>query len=282
MRLSINIVRSCLVLLCCCVWPPAFGDSTGITDDEAGLPPFYVRLGVYFLDSSTAARVDGLGGNFGTRLDFEDDLNLERNKDTFLAAARWRFRDRHFLEIEYFDLKRFGEKRIESEIRFGDTAFPIGADISSSFSTEVTRVGYAYRVVKRPEWGLALSAGLHVTRLRASLDAVILDNGGTPQFDGEIASVSAPLPVFGIAAARRLGEKWVLTGKGQWFFLEIDDIRGALTHAAVFLEYNPFRNIGFGIGYDWFDIDVDSTDTYWRGSTDIRFHGPLVFVQASF
>jgi hypothetical protein len=274
--------RPWLALLCIAALYPAFADDIEKPDEDTGLPPFYLRLGVYFLDSSTAARVDGIGGNFGTRLDFEDDLNLEKRKDTMLAAARWRFRDRHFLEIEYFSLKRYGFKRIERQIQFGESTFAAGADINSSFSTEVTRVGYAYRIVKHPDWGLGLSAGLHVTRLRASLDSVVLDNGGVPDIDGEIASVSAPLPVFGITAARRLGEKWILTGKSQWFFLKLDDIEGSLTHAAIFLEFNAYRNLGFGLGYDWFDIDADSTDTYWRGSADVRFSGPMVFVQASF
>jgi len=260
----------------------ALADISGELDTGTELRPFYVRFGTYLLDSSTQARVDGRGGNIGTRLDFESDLNIDRRKPALLAGARWRFRDRHFLEVEYFSLKRSGQARIDTEIRFGDATFPVGADVSSSFTTEVTRLGYSYRVVRRPEWGLAVSAGIHVTRLRAVIDGVAFDNGGALPSTQEIASVTAPLPVFGISGARRLSEKWALIARGQWFFLEVDDIGGQITHAAAFLEYSSSRNLGFGFGYDWFDIDADTTDDFWRGRADVRFKGPMIFIQASF
>jgi hypothetical protein len=260
----------------------ALADVSGDLDSGDELRPLYIRAGTYLLESLTQARVDGREGNIGSRLNFEDDLNLERRKPTLLAGMRWRFHDRHFLELDYFNLKRFGQSRIDAEIRFGDVVFPIGADVSSSFSTEVTRLGYSYRLIKRPDWGMAVSAGLHVTRLRALLDGLVSDNGGAVRPAREIASVTAPLPVFGVSGARRLNEKWMLAARGQWFFLDVDDFGGEITHAAAFLEYDAFNNFGFGFGYDWFDIDADTTDTFWRGAVDVRFRGPMIFIQAAF
>lgn len=268
--------------MCLALAEDAAADVSGEMDAQAELSPFYFRVGSYLLDSETTARVDGLAGNFGTRLDFEDDLNVENRKDTLLAAARWRFADRHFVEVEYFNLKRSGYKRIDREIRFGESVFDVGADLNTSFTTEVTRLSYAYRIVRRQDWGLALSAGLHVTRLRASLDTLVFDNANLPVLETEIASVSAPLPVFGVGGARRLGEKWALVARGQWFFLEVDDVQGSISHLAVYLEHNTFKHFGFGFGYDRFEIDVDSTDQYWQGAADVGFKGPMLFVQASF
>jgi hypothetical protein len=261
---------------------PAHADISGELDPGAELQPLYIRAGAYVLESLTQARVDGSGGNIGSRLDFEDDLNLDKRKPTLLAGARWRFNDRHMVDVEYFRLKRSGQSRIDTEIRFGDATFPVGADVDSSFTTEVTRLGYSYRVVRRPEWGLAVSAGVHVTRLHAVIDGINFDNNGNLRPTREIASVTAPLPVFGLSGARRIGDKWVLIARGQWFFLDVDDMGGRITHAAAFLEHNTFENIGFGFGYDWFDIDADTTDTLWRGSADVRFKGPMLFIQASF
>ena len=51
---------------------------------------------------------------------------------------------------------------------------------------------------------------------------------------------------------------------------------------AAFVEHSTFRNVGFGFGYDWFNIDVDTTDTNWYGRVDVQFKGPMVFIQASF
>ena len=246
------------------------------------MSPFYFRAGAYLLNSSTLARVDGRGGVFGSRLDFEDDLGLDSRKQTLLTGFRWRFNDRHFLDFEYFNLKRFGQKRIESEITFRDQVYPIGADLDSSFTTEVTRASYGYRIVRRDDWGLVVTGGVHVTRLHARLDGLTFDNANTPVRSREVASVTAPLPVFGLGGARRLGGKWILVARGQMFFLEVSDVKGAITHLAAYVEHATFQNVGFGFGYDWFDIDVDTTDTNWYGSVDVQFSGPMVFIQASF
>ena len=276
------ILKISMMLACLAGTGRAVADVDDIPDNQSELDRFHFRAGAYILDSSTRAQVNGRGGNFGSILDFEDNLNLDRQKDTLLLAGRWRFHDRHFLEFEYFDLKRFGNKVIEEEIRFGDSVFPVRAELDTSFSTEVTRISYAYRVVKRPDWGIALNGGLHLTRLRAILSTSLSSTGDSTGAIREIASVSAPLPVVGLSAAKRLGEKWTLLARGQWFFLEIDDVAGALTHAAVHIEHDTFKNFGFGLGYDWFDIDVDTSEDHWNGSADVQFKGPMIFIKASF
>jgi len=277
-----SVMLACLILLAACAAPSAAAEGSRESASPSELDTFNFRLGTYVLDSSTSARVDGRGGIIGTRLDFEDDLNLDEEKETLLAGFRWRFRDRHFLELEYFNLKRFGRKRIEEEITFRDEVFPIGVELDSSFTTEVTRASYGYRVIRRDNWGLALSGGVHVTRLRATLEGLVFDNIDLPTRSREVASVTAPLPVLGLSGAWRLGGKWSLVGKGQVFFLEVDDVEGGITHASAYLEHNTFRNLGFGFGYDWFDIDVDATDDNWRGSVNVQFKGPILFVQARF
>ena len=251
-------------------------------DTKSDLSPFSLRLGVYDMNLSTEIRVDGRGGNFGTRLNFERDLNLDDHKDTFNAALRWRFKERHFLELEYFRLDRSGFRRLDGEIRFGDNVFPIGASIRSSFTTEVTRLSYSYRIVRNRDWGLAVGAGLHVTRLRAALTEIAFDNINEPIGTTEIAKVTAPLPVIGFGGARRLGTNWALLARAQVFSVEIDDIDGTITHGAMYFEHDTFDHFGFGFGYDWFVIDVKSEDEFWRGRVKVRFDGPMLFFKGSF
>jgi hypothetical protein len=251
-------------------------------DMQDELTPFSLRLGVYDMNLSTTVRLDGRGGNFGTRLDFERDLNLDDHKDTFNAALRWRFRDRHFLELEYFQLDRIGFRRLDGEIRFGDEVFPIGANIRSSFTTEVTRLGYSYRIVRNRNWGLAAGAGLHVTRLRAALTEVAFDNINVSIGTTEIAKITAPLPVIGLGGARRLGTKWALLARAQVFSVDFDDVDGTITHGALYFEHDTFDHFGFGFGYDWFVVDVKSEDTFWLGSVHVRFDGPMLFFKGSF
>jgi len=272
-------LRCGVVLAAFSMLPAEAADELDMASD---LSPFSLRLGVYDMNLSTKVRVDGVGGNLGSSLDFEDDLNLDDNKDTFDIAFRWRFKKRHFLEVEYFQLKRNGLRRLDGEIRFGDTVLPVGADVRSSFTTEVTRLSYAYRLVHDRDWGLAIGAGLHVTRLRAALTEIDFDNIQVPTGESEIAAVTAPLPVIGISGARRLGEKGALILRAQLFEVAVDDVDGRIEHAAIHFEHDTFERVGFGIGYDWFNIDIESRDRLWIGRADVKFHGPMLFLKGSF
>ena len=259
---------------------PVAADDLSANDDS--LSPFTVRAGVFDMNSSTVVRLDSSSGRIGTRFSFEEKLNLDDRKDTWVAGARWRFKDRHFIELEYFKLGRTGFRRLESEINFGDMTFTAGADVRSSFTTEVTRLTYNYRVLRSPDWGMAFGAGIHVTRLHASLTEVITDSGGTLVGDREIAKVTAPLPVLGFSGARRLSDDWALLAQAQSFFLDLNDVDGAINHAALHFEHGLSDSFGFGFGYDWFDIDVGTKKEFWRGSTDVSFHGPMAFLKGSF
>ena len=256
--------------------------AAGELDMQDELSPFSLRLGVYDMNLSTEVRVDGRGGNLGTSLNFEKDLNLDDHKDTFNAALRWRFKERHFLELEYFRLYRNGLRRLNGEIRFGDNVFPVGANIRSSFTTEVTRLGYSYRIVRNKSWGLSAGAGLHITRLRAALTEVSFDNINVPVGNAEITKVTAPLPVVGIGGARRLGTKWALLARAQIFSANFDDIDGTIKHGAIYFEHDTSDNFGFGLGYDWFVIDIKSEEEFWIGNAQVRFDGPMLFLKGSF
>ena len=251
-------------------------------DSDARLPPFSLRVGVYDMNLDTEVRVNGRGGLIGTRLNFEDDLNLDDNKETFDVGVRWRIAERHFLEAEYFQLKRSGFRQVDGEIRFGESVYPIASNIRSSFTTEVTRLGYGYRLVRRKNWGLALGVGLHVTRLRATLQEISIGNISLPLDDQEVAAVTAPLPVFGFAGARRLGENWALIVRGQSLSLKVDEYDGSIEHAAVQFEYDAKRRFGLGFGYDWFFVNVKSTDDLWIGNAKVAFHGPMLYATANF
>lgn len=251
-------------------------------EESSVISPLTVRFGVFDMNSSTAVRVNGRNGNIGSKFSFEEALNLDDRKDTFIAGLRWRFKDRHFLELEYFNLGRSGFRRLDGEIRFGDEVFEVGADVKSSFTTEVTRLSYSYRILRSANWGLGLAGGIHVTRLRATLTEIVVDSIGVPVTNREIASITAPLPVIGFSGARRLSEKWALIAKGESFFLKVDDIEGSINHGSVYFEHETTKHFGFGLGYDWLDIDIDSDENLWKGKADVRFDGPMLFVKGSF
>ena len=73
-----------------------------------------------------------------------------------------------------------------------------------------------------------------------------------------------------------------MRGRFQLFRLELGDYKGALDHAAIKLEYDAFKHVGLGIGYDLFSLDLDVNRERWNGRVDFRFDGPLIYVLGLF
>lgn len=240
---------------------------------------FDLRVGSYYITSTTEIRVDALGGSIGTTINLEDDLNLDDRKATPYFALSWRMSGKHFLELEQFNLTRSGDQTLSAEIEFGDEVFQIGALVNSFFDTKVTRISYAYKIYDTERSVVALSAGIHRTEFATGITEL------TAQFSADhaaFAEVTAPLPVIGAAAAWKFNEQWSVTGRAQIFRLTIAEYSGRLDHISMHLDYDPFKYVGFGVGYDLFSIKLDIEREQWQGSVRYRFNGPMLYMKGHF
>jgi hypothetical protein len=243
------------------------------------LSDFSFRVGFYRITATTEIRLDGRGGRIGTSIDLEDDLDLQEEKSASYLSFAWRMSGRHFLEMEQFTFKRSGSTTLSGEFEFGDTVFEFGALVDSYFDTRVTRISYAYVVHDSDKFVLGLSAGLHITKLNTGIRDVV-----RPFSDEDVAfaAVTAPLPVIGMTAGWRINEQWFMYGRVQIFRLSIDDYAGQLDHASVKLEYDAFKHVGIGVGYDLFDLGLDIDKRLWNGNINFRFHGPILYLKGYF
>jgi len=243
------------------------------------LSDFTFRLGLYDISSDTLIRLDGNRGNFGTTISLEGDLNMDDRKSTFYGSISWRMSGRHYLELEQFRLARSGVQTLSAEIEFGDEVFEIGTAIDSYFNTQVTRISYSYLVHDSSRFVVALSGGLHVTDLATGITET---SGPIGIENAEFADVTAPLPVLGVSGAWRMSEKWVMYGRAQFFRLQVSDYKGSLDHASVKLEYNAFKHLGIGVGFDLFDLKLDIQKRFWNGTIDFEFRGPMIYLKGNF
>ncbi len=240
---------------------------------------FSFRAGVYDISAHTRIRLDALGGLIGTTIDLEDDLLIDDQKTTSYLSFGWRMSGRHFLEVEYFNLERSGAATLTGEIEFGDHTFNFGAEVKSFFDTHVTRISYAYLIKDTEKFAFALSAGLHITDLRTGISEI---NSQFGDAEVVVAAVTAPLPVIGMTGAWRINDQWFMYGRLQIFRLTFDDFSGSLDHASIKLEYDAFDHVGFGVGYDLFDMGIAVDRRLWNGNVTFRFHGPILYLKGYF
>jgi hypothetical protein len=241
---------------------------------------FHIEVGAFQPVARTRARFDAFNGAIGTKIDLENDLDLEHRALLFDVSFAERFRERHVLSVEYFELRRSGDQRLTADINFGDQVFSVGADVSSYFDTEVLRLSYSYSIVRSERRNIGFYAGVHVTRFSMGITS---RRDGTPtDARSEVVETTAPLPVIGLGGEWFWGDRWLFRGAAQTFRLAVSDYEGAIDHWQLAFEYAFRRRVAFGVGYDYFAVDVSKESKHFNGMAEFDFSGPKVYAHFHF
>ena len=243
---------------------------------------FEANLGVFFLDTKTDVRLDATHTDRGTEVNLEDELGLD-NRDRFRIDGYWRFLPRHKLRFMYFESNSDSSRRIEEQIEFGDQTFPLDAMVRLDFGVQIFEVAYEYSFLKRDNFELAGTIGLHNMSMKAGLLAAASSNIGFGGIDREAtADKDGPLPVLGFRGLWAFGDHFYLDAQAQFFALEFDEYDGNLQDYKVSFNWLPMENLGVGIGYNRFTTRLDIERRSFLGTLRFEYGGPLLFFTGTF
>jgi hypothetical protein len=241
----------------------------------------YVSLGTFLNNSGMKIRVDAEGDQ-GSVVDWGNTFG---NEDVirFRLDALWRIDPRHHVRMMYTDYSRDKSRTIDEDIEWRGDTIPANATVGSHIGFTIIEAAYEYAFVNSDKYELAASAGLHYTKMEVSLKASVdLGGGGGTVEVGGPASVDAPLPVIGARGMWRMGGNFYLDGQAQYFALSFDDFNGNILNYRAAVTWQPKKYVGFGVGFDSFNIDVDIEKDRLTGSMDWTYSGPQVFFNVAF
>lgn len=244
---------------------------------------FAISLGTFVLSTKTTVRADGSAGaglpvEIGTPINVERQLGIgERN--SFRLEGYWRFLERHKIRVMYFDESRSAQRSITDEIIFRGQTYPINTQVSSRFDTVVAELAYEYAFLRGEHYELAGSLGLHDLSFKLQLTAVgknlNLEQSGK-------ASVNGPLPVIGLHYVWEFYPRWTLDAMFQFFTLKFEQYDGNLQDYTATVFYMPWKNFGFGAGWNEFRTNVNISNTGYDGNLAWRYGGARLFFRASY
>ena len=275
-------VRATLPLLAAVVASGTWSSAAVAKDADFLDDPFYISLGTYILATDTKLQVNGRD-LVGDKINLEKTFG-EADTNRFRVDGYWRFADRHKLRFVWFDWNATRQKTIKEDIEFDGEVFPAEARVRYDGSFAVYELAYEYAFLRRENYELTGSFGIHYTELSYELKAS-LDVNGDPIGDGALkgsASVDAPLPVFGLRALWNIGGDFWLDASAQYFALSIDEYDGNLQDYRVAVTWQPRKYLGVGLGYNAFSVNVDVDKDRFDGSLDWTYRGPQIFYSASF
>ena len=275
---NILSVSSILIIICLSPIDAATADEIPQFKEK---DRFNINIGAFFVRSVKATvRVDkkigANGPSIGTTLDWRRDLGGENSTIVPRIDGYYRFTPYHRLNFGWYKMDLNGQTQLLNDIDFGDISIPEGFVIDSVLNIETYKLAYNYSFFRVKEIEVALSAGLHTMRIVAGIETINKDLQ-------EKAKFTAPLPVFGFNLTYSVAPKWIAYSKYELFFIDIaDSYSGALSDFVLGVNYQPFKDVGFTLAANRFNLDADIDSDDYGGALDYVFTGILFSVNVNY
>lgn len=246
---------------------------------------FSLKFG-YFI--STVDSDLSLGSGVGISVDVEELLGLDTTNSVFRIDGFWRFTDnrRHRLDLTWFSFRRDGSNIVGQDIPIkdedgNDITIPSGSQVDGKFNLDIYKAGYSYSFIQDDRMDLAFVVGLYVMPIEVGLKST-----GSTNVD-EKETLTAPLPTFGLRADFAITPKWFLRSGFDVFYLEIDEFTGTLYETFISVEYLPWKHLGFGLGFDTFNLGIEADGKDYpgidfKGEIDFKYSGLLLYAKMFF
>jgi len=222
-------------------------------------------VGAFAVNFSTNAQKTFTGLQQTRSINIEDLLGLDQDKLELRIRGFARLARRHRFLFGYLTMNRDATAvLLDEQIEFDDSVFPIGAETTSLFNTEVIELGYDYSFLKTSRHELGFSAGINVFNFEYGLSGM----GYVTRPDGSVSSgfveerdtLWAPVPDVGLEYGYGIASKWFLRSHLRVFNYSVSDWTARLLDATGHLEAYPWRHVGFGLGYSLLEIFYKEKD----------------------
>lgn len=241
---------------------------------------FVFNSGLYFPSKTIKIQADGSSEN--DEIEFNKTFDFDQNEITFASNFHWRFSKKWHLGMEYFGIKNNNSKSIDTEIKWEDDIYPVGAMVEFNAKIDIYRVFFGRVISKGDKHEIGGGLGVHLMDIHTTLSGEVYLDENNKGFERNSVSVMAPLPNIGFWYIYAPTKKWAVTTRIDWFGIEVGDYSGLLWNLAPGIKYQIFNNIGVGVNYRYFSTKFNISKNKLNGGLNIGYHGPLFTISGNF
>jgi hypothetical protein len=238
-------------------------------------PRFDLRVGAFQDNIDSKVGRDTAAGTPGFDTDLENILGQSKSENVFQLDATWRIGRYHRIEAGYFELVRNGSGTLDEDLPYGETVFAAGTTVESRSHFKSFRLGYAYSLIRDTQKELGVMGGVHFASFDSTISSSLPDQK-------EKSRADAPLPVIGAHASVNVGEKTTIAAKLQIFRTDFDHYEGSLNYFTIDAQRRFANSVNLGIGYNFYEMKLRSSNKDLNGFFEMRHHGPVLFVGYNF
>jgi len=239
---------------------------------------YWGNIGVYFSARDFDASAEGAIAGITKSFDFESSAGLDDHPDLLMAELGWQFTPKWGLALQYFESERSASKTLTDSIEWRDLIFDVGVRIDASSSVEITRLFFARRFRDDGPHSLRLGAGVHWLRMGATLAGEATLNDLSREFRRSVVRAEIPMPNVGAWYRYSPSRKWMFNLRADWLSASVDKYKGRIWNAAAGVNFSPWDHVGFGLSYQFFQLDGEIKEDRWRGKVQTTFTGPFVYI----
>jgi hypothetical protein len=247
---------------------PAFAQSSSGTWN--GLSDrFQIDTGYFRLSADTQLRYNGAPGSGD--INFERDLGVDKNVDTFWVDATWRVARRHQLKLGYTRLNRDQAGfELERDFTWGGETYEAGLSATSSTGSDILGGYYRFALVRNDRFEIGPTIGVGYIWLNARIQATGTVAGVSRTLD-ESASTGSITGAVGGYANGWLTKRLLTHADFLYIKVTLGDTDASVTDWRLGADYYFFRNAGLGVQYKY------NKYTYDRGILASQLGGEITY-----
>jgi len=263
---------------------PAFAQSTlawnGLTDR------FQIDAGYFGITSDTTLRLSG-GSIVGNEVNFERDLGVDKNTNTFWVDGTWRVGRRHTVKLGFTRLSRDrSDYQLQRDINWGGLVYSAGLKVTPTTGSNIFGGYYRFALVRKDRFEIGPAVGLGHLSISAGIRANGTATGPGGSTNQTLLDRSASTgSITGAVGGYTSG--WVtkrLLAQGDFLYIKVNpgDSKASVTDWRIGANYYFFRNAGLGIQYKYDRYRYDRSILATELGGEVTYKGTQVFASFRF
>ncbi len=216
-----------------------------------GLPDrVRIDAGYFRISADTVLRFDAGSGAAGD-IDFERDLGLNPQADTFWIDGTWRVGRRHQLKLGFTRLSRDrGGFTLQRDFSWGGEVYSAGLSASADTGSDILGGYYRFAIVRNERFEIGPAVGIGYLSLTARIRATGTVGAGSRTLDRSASTGSITGAVGGYASGW-LTERLLVTGDLLYIKVKPGNSEASVTDWRLGADYYFLRNAGLGVQYKY-------------------------------
>jgi len=262
---------------------PAFAQSSpgtwnGLSDR------FQIDTGYFRINADTVLRYNGPQGSGD--INFEKDLGIDENVDTFWLDATWRVGRRHKLKLAFTKLSRDrSDFTLQRDFTWGGETYTAGLSASTSTGSDILGGYYRFALFRDDRFEIGPTIGVGYLWLDARIEATgtVGGPGGTQSRSvDERASTGSITGAVGGYAQAWPAKRLALYADFLYIKVNPGDSEASVTDWRAGANYYFTRNVGVGAQYKYYQYSYDRGILVSDLGGEVTYKGFQVFASFLF